>query len=143
MTPPVIAFDASRRWWAGTWPLILVTTESSRDNPLFTVTLQEVPRGTPTRAACEHHRLCWARIDRRGNVNHITPSAYERSSGHISCFRRDNLNPGRELLRNGHREPISSIHRAGKTRRTKLRTKKRDVEWSHAPVVAVWRVAQP
>ena len=103
--------------------LILITAEGPRDHPVVAVAEEEIPRGTPTGATCEHHGLCRVRIDRRGDVNHVTPSFYERTSWHIPAFRRDNLNPGRELPWNRHREPVSSIHDAGKTRRANLRIK--------------------
>ena len=46
--------------------LILITAEGPRDHPVVAVAEEEIPRGTPTGATCEHHGLCRARIDRRG-----------------------------------------------------------------------------
>jgi hypothetical protein len=123
--------------------LVLVPPKSPRDNPFVAVTLEEIPRSAPIRATCEHHGLCCTRINRCGDVNHASPSFYERASWHIAAFRRDDLNAVRQLPRNRHREAISSIHGAGETRRTRLSIKQRHVKWSHAPLVDIGRVADP
>jgi hypothetical protein len=94
--------------------LVLVPTKPSRDGPLFTVTFEQIPRGTRT-AGYEHHGLGRARIYGRGQINHISPSFDQGTSWHLPDLRRDNLNPHRQLLRNRHRDTVSSIHGAGKT----------------------------